>query len=138
MELEEDYNREVSSESGTQTGYSVEARYKYQTPKMFGDQIFDNRWQRVHFQESLIGVPPGARYQRKIIEQGLLGYAAAQALRWWLHASAEACDTGSFRLETRLISHKLTHSCSVVAVAVHSHGENRSNCIPEWGKKADD
>lgn len=136
MELEKDYKRECESCSGTESAYSVEARYKYHEPMQLGEQIFDNRWRRVHFRESVIGVPACASHQRRTKECGLLGYAAAQALRWWVHATAEASAGGALCLETRLVSHKITYSHKVEATGVygHIHGEDRSNCIPDWGK----
>lgn len=135
MELEADYNRERGHCNGEERGYSVEARYNYTHPVQLGGQLFDNRWRQVEFKESAIGVPPHGCFSRKLKECGLLGYAAAQALRWWLHAAADAAH-GGMCLETRIISHKITYSHKIEVVGAHGHihGEDRSNCIPDWGK----
>ena len=134
MELEKDYMREHGS--GTETGYTVEARYDYQSPVQIGGQLFDNRWRQVDFEKSTIGVPTAPRHQRHIAYHGLLGYAAAQALRWWLHAHAEAEHGVAFCLETRIVSHKISYSHEIETVAAHAHihGEDRSNCIPDYGQ----
>lgn len=137
MELEPDYRRDHGSGSGSETAYTVEARYNFPRPIQIGNQIFDNRWQRVQFQESEIGVPPCSPIYRHTREHGMLGYPAAQALRWWLHANAEASRGGGMCLETRLVSHTISHSYKIEAIEAHGHihGEDRSNCIPDWGKK---
>ena len=66
----------------------------------------------------------------------MLGYAAAQALRWWLHAAAEADNMSGLCLETRIISHKISYSHKIETVGAHDHihGDDRSNCMPDWGK----
>ena len=136
MELEEGYEREKGSGSGTEIGYTVEARNNFHAPMQIGGQIFDNRWRQVKFEQSAIGVPICPRYQRHIAEHGMLGYAAAQALRWWLHANAEAGQGMALCLETRIISHKIiyTHKIETQAAHEHVHGDDRSNCMPDWGK----
>ena len=130
MDLEEGYKREKGSGSGTEIGYTVEARYNYHSPTQIGGQIFDNRWRQVKFEQSSVGVPTCPRYQRHVAEQGMLGYAAAQALRWWLHANAVAEQGMALCLETRIISHKITYNHKIEAQAAyeHVHGEDRSNC----------
>jgi len=136
MELEEDYKRERGNGSGTETGYTVEARYSYNNPVQIGGQLFDNRWRQVSFEKSEIGIPSAPRYQHHVIEHGLLGYTAAQALRWWLHAQADADGVSGLCLETRLISHKISYTHKIEAIAAHNHihGGDRSNCVPDWGK----
>lgn len=136
MELEQDYRRERGSGNGTETAYTVEARYNYPQPTQIGGQIFDNRWREVKFQDSAIGVPRCAPFNRRTLEHGLLGYAAAQALRWWLHAAAEADNMSGLCLETRIVSHKISYSHKIETVAAHDHihGDDRSNCMPDWGK----
>lgn len=124
--------------SGTTYGYTVEARFSYHEPAQIGGVLLDNRWREVKFTASTIGVPRGPRWNAAQFEQGgLVGYAAAQALRWWLHADAEANSVGGgVCLETRIVKHKLTYSYAVERVSDHGHigGEDRSNCIPDWGK----
>ena len=136
MEFEDDYKRERGSGSGTETAYTVEARYNYPCPASIGGQIFDNRWREVKFQDSVVGVPRCAPYYRHTLEHGMLGYAAAQALRWWLHALAEADCLSGVCLETRIISHQIKHTHKIETIATHGHihGDDRSNCIPDWGK----
>lgn len=139
MELEEDYTREKGSGRGAEIGYTVEARLNYHEPAKISGQIFDNRWRRVEFEKGAIGVPSCSRYQRHVAEHGMLGYAAAQALRWWLHANAEVEQSSALCLETRLISHRISYTHKIEAQAAHGHihGGDRSNCIPDWGKSND-
>lgn len=131
MELELDYKRAVGSRSGTETCYTVEARYDFHSPLQIGKYIFDSRWRRVEFDRAAIGVPVCAPYQRQTLEHGMLGYAAAQALRWWLHAQADVLS-GCWCLQTRLIQHKITYSHEIEAVSSHEHvgGEDRSHIKP--------
>ena len=117
MELEPEYKKDRGSGNGTETAFTVEARYNYINPIQIGDQIFDNRWREVSFRESLVGVPNNRRTLMPTIAHGMLGYAAAQALRWWLHAVAEATH-GSYNLETRIVSFKITYSHKIEAVDV--------------------
>lgn len=136
MELEQDYRSERGSGNETETAYTVEARYNYANPVQIGGQIFDNRWREVKFQDAVIGVPRCATFRRHTLEHGMLGYAAAQALRWWLHAAAEADNMSGLCLETRIVSHRISYSHKIETVAAHDHihGEDRSNCVPDWGK----
>lgn len=120
MELEDDYKRERGSQSGTETAYSVEARYNNHSPIVIGGQVFDNRWRAVKFDKSPIGVPDEKSFHRHAEEYGLHGYAAAQALRWWLHAAADAERIGgSLCLESRLVKHTISYSQKVVAISAH-------------------
>lgn len=116
MELEQDYERKRGSGNGTETAYMVEARYTTDYPIQIGGQLFDNRWREVKFQESLIGVPRCANYQKQTIEHNLLGFSAAQALRWWLHAVADAEGIGGLCLETRIVSYRITYSYNIEAI----------------------
>lgn len=140
MELEEGYDKRGTS-GGTSGGtcYTVEARYNSHEPKEFGGQIFDNRWRQVNFARAAIGVPAGNRALDWVaLEHGYLGYAAAQALRWWFHAHADAEGFGGgLCLETRLVKHKYSVDYKIEPTSAHEHihGEDRSNCIPDWGEK---
>ena len=117
-ELEPDYKRVRSSATGTEVAYSVEARHsEIQEPIQLNDQIFDGLWREVKFKASPIGVPSD-RYYARSLEHGLLGYEAAQALRWWLHAESRNAIGGGYCLETRIIAHKITYSHKVEAVGV--------------------
>lgn len=138
MELEPDYTRERGNGSGTETAYTVEARFNYHAPIMIAGQIFDDRWRRVNFQHGKVGVPAASPFDRHTIEHGLLGYAAAQALRWWLHATADAQSMGcALCLESRLVEHRISYTHKIEAIAAHGYvgGEDRSNCIPDWGAR---
>jgi hypothetical protein len=138
MELEADYKRERGSGNGSETAYAVEARYTFHDPLVLGDQVFDNRWRRVKFVQSAVGVPAAPSCYRQTLEHGLLAYAAAQALRWWLHANADANGHGGLCLETRLVAHRITYSHKIEAISAHGHihGGDRSNCVPDWGVRA--
>jgi hypothetical protein len=137
MELEADYQAEISSESGKEVAYTVEARYATSRPVQIANQIFDNRWRTVQYVDSPIGVPTAHPIRRQTQQHGMYGYSAAQALRWWLHAEADASMNG-ICLETRLIKHEITYSSKAVAVSQHCiiGGDDRSNCVPDWGKKS--
>lgn len=135
MELEEGYDRRRGAGRGTEVGYTVEARYNGLHPIQVGHQLFDLRWQQVDFKKSELGVPAAPPYRRRVLENGMLGYPAAQALRWWLHAVAEEMPF-SLGLESRIVAHKISYEYSIETVAAHDlvAGEDRSNCIPDWNK----
>ncbi len=123
-----------SKSSGSETCYSVEARYNFPNPVEISGQIFDDRWREVKFEDGPVGVPRASEYQEHTLRHRMLGYAAAQALRWWLHANADAMKAGTCTcLETRLVKHKISHSCEIEEVSVHAHihGKDRSNYMPD-------
>ena len=123
--------------SGTETCYSVEARYDFPSPIQVAGQIFDNRWREVKFVDSEIGVPRASELQEHTIRHRMLGYSAAQALRWWLHAIADTQKGGMcLCLETRIVKHTIKYSHEIEAISEHDHikGDDRSNCIPDWKK----
>lgn len=125
-----------TSGNGTTHAYSVEARYMYTTPKKFGDVLLDQRWRRLSFVPSHIGVPDGPYHSYGMRACGLLGYSAAQALRWWFHACADAdVGVGSMCLETRIIKHRVEYSHKEIAESAHVviTGDDRSNIMPDWG-----
>lgn len=134
---ENEFPKHRSSCNGTEVGYTVEARYNNNKPVKIGDQIFDNRWVEVEFVDSKVGIPRCPSYQLRVIECNLLGYAAAQTLRWWLHAIANA-DHSFYGacLETRILCHHICYSYEVKTVSVHCHihGDNRSNLFPDYEK----
>lgn len=117
-DLEETYEKNRGSGSGTEIGYTVEAKYDYLCPAEISGQLFDNRWRAVNFEKSKIGVPSCApSYQRHLLENGLLSFSAAQALRWWFIAEVEASNHGfSLCWATRLIEHRVTFSHKVEAI----------------------
>jgi hypothetical protein len=120
--------------SGTDSGWSVEARYAYYEPKVINGMMLDDRWRTVHFNDtSPIGVPRGPRYHSPWLAHcGLYSYQSAQALRWWFIAQAEAELLGSLCLETRLVKHKITYSYHHTAETAHEviGGDDRSNTRP--------
>ena len=123
-----DFPRNVASGSGSETAYSVEARMNYSQPMQIAGRIFDNRWVAVQFDKSAVGVPSAPFYARHTLEHGLLGYSAAQALRWWLHAQADNEIKGTC-LETRIVKHKISYTHTIEAEAAHGYigGDDRSN-----------
>ena len=85
-----EYPKTRANGSGSNTGYTVEARNVSDRPQKLGDQIFDNRWRQVAFNKGEIGVPSGLRHSVHVMgSEYLLEYSSAQALRWWLHANAD-------------------------------------------------
>lgn len=116
MELEEGYRKNSSSGNGTDTGYTVEARFNYVEAEEICGQIFDNRWRTVIFKESEIGVPMASPLRKKLLEHRLLSLSSAQALRWWFIALYECQNGQSWCLETRLIKHKITYSHKIEAI----------------------
>lgn len=115
-----EYPKEGPSQSGTGLkGYSVMARHNYHDPLKIAGQIFDNRWRTVNFVESNVGVPSGPlMYQAQYQACQVVGYSAAQALRWWLHAIADSgLLMGGLCLETKIINHEIKYSYECVAVS---------------------
>lgn len=126
-----------NSGSGTFDAYSVEAMCDYGSAQEVGGQIFDNRWKRVDFEPSKIGVPVGPSYQIAVLNQvHLLSYPAAQALRWWFHAACETFSSG-LCMRSRIVQHRVIYSYSEERVSEHMEigGDDRSNTMPNWGKK---
>ena len=116
-EFEPDYKTKRGNGSGTTYGYTVEARYNYPNPIKVGEYILDNRWREIDFHESQNGVPKYGKYDTQLQRHGLLGYEAAQALRWWLHAHAEAEHGMILCLESRIVTIKITYSHELEAVS---------------------
>ena len=136
-DLEPEYKRDKGESSGSNTLYTVEARYNFSKPVQICGQLFDQRWLRVKFlTHDGIGVPKLRSWSELANVDGMHQYVEAQALRWWFHAEAEKENNG-FCLETRLIKHELKWKQTVTAVSQHCKisGEDRSNMIPDWGTK---
>ena len=131
--MSDEYPKKSSSSSSTIQGYSVEARYSGGEPKALGKQIFDNRWRTVQYDTGpTIGIPVSRHAERQLTERCLYNYSAAQALRWWLHANADATFDG-ICLESKLIKHEIKTVSECTAVSEHKliSGEDRSNMMPE-------
>lgn len=106
--------------SGTNFGYSVEARVNYAEPKNICGMIFDNRWRQVPWSESpgMNGVPRPAFRGPELTLPLLLSRAEAEALRWLTICAADASDIcGSLCLETRIVQHRVEYSYSATPVA---------------------
>lgn len=131
----------MPSGTGHFDGYSVEARYDYSSPVTIGDLTLDNRWRRVAFPKGHPGVPVGPGYHAPFLNAcGLMAYSSAQAMRWWLHASAEAYEGGGgLCLETRIVKHRVRYSYGATRETEHClvGGDDRSNIMPDWGKKSE-
>lgn len=135
--IESEFPKKGTSGSGTDTGYTVEARYTgSQGSVVIDGVIYTAKWTRLHPKESPIGVPPHHRYSAWLRQCGLMSYPAAQAIRWWFHAIADV-DFKNLCLETRIIKHKVEYSFSEEAVSEHCivGGEDRSGYFPDWGNK---
>ena len=110
----------MSKGTTTVTGYSVEIRTSSSQPCLVHGVIVDATWRILSHEigKDGFGVPVGY-FNQKLSEHGLLGYTAAQALRWWFLAAAEAERArGAQCLETRLRQHRLelTHEVSELDV----------------------
>jgi len=130
-----EFPKKQSSSSGTTPAYSVEARVNFREPKEVGGVIFHKEWKRVTFEEAKVGVP-NQIFCNRAKELGLLSYSAAQALRWWFHASL-VFDSVFF--ETRILKHVITYSQSEEVVGAFDliGTEDRSSMMPDYdlGKK---
>jgi hypothetical protein len=117
--MPDEFPRKSYGGTMTERLFSVEARYNYSSPVQFGDMILDKEWRKVHFNN----VPqrpdyPGVLSRKPwpvIAENDLVHYAAAQALRWQLHAAADV----EFKvgLETRLVEHEVETAWKQTAIA---------------------
>jgi len=131
---------DTMSGSGSVEGYRVEARYMGHEPKPFAGLILDKEWRLLTFNDKTpIGVPIGDSYHAPMLKQTYcFSYQCAQALRWWFHAQAEVEMLGGLCLETRIVKYEIQYSHSAKRVSEHCliGGDDRSNCMPDWGKKS--
>jgi len=127
-----EYPQDAGNSSSTCSAYSVEARYNYHEPKKIGEQIFDNRWRRVVYDTGPIGIPISCLHHAELKNYHLFNYSAAQALRWWLHATADATISG-ICLETKLVKHDIQSESKCRAMSEHEiiGGDDRSNIRPQ-------
>lgn len=137
MKLEDNYPTDRGTGSGTQTGYSVEARSP-KGPAQVGEMLLSEQWQKIAFPRGERGVPAPGGFDAsgQLCTHGLYSYASAQALRWWLHAAAESdsedVTDGFSRLrsrlrwaagcgiETRLVKHEVKYQYSITAVSAEA------------------
>jgi hypothetical protein len=105
-----------SSGSGTQTAYSVEARATAGPMNVCGNLIGDD-WVRLSFKKDPTnrrpGVPsPGCFDMSGQMENhDLYSYAAAESLRWWIHA----LDNSAF-IQTRIVKHEIKYKFDITVV----------------------
>lgn len=120
---EQSYPYDTESCSGTQDGWSVEARNVYPQPKTICGQTFDNRWRTVRFDKSPIGVPSGLEscLDRYAALLGYYPYESAQALRWWFIAELNRDSFGGLCVETRLVRHTVEYRLASKAISAHDN-----------------
>ena len=125
-----------ASATGTDIGYSVEARLAYPEPRQVCGHLLDLRWTTLHFDKSPIGVPQARPGNFLMLATGLYSYQAAQALRWWFLAQAEN-EFSCLCIESRIVEHQITYSYYTKAVRAGSivGGDDRSNIMFGWGEK---
>jgi hypothetical protein len=119
-------------------GYKVEARFNNHYAKPVGDQVFDLRWQEVHFDRAGFGVPASrfAVAANVFGDLDMMSYEQAEAMRWWFLAHLEATRPGG-RLcwETRLVEYKVDYSRSAKPLeyinAFDGSGDLPSDMQPE-------
>lgn len=130
MKLEEDYKCDKGNGESTCPAYTVEAKHTA-GPVNVGGQLFDGEWRSVSFQEAEVGVPNSS--SPIVTEHGMLGYASAQALRWWLHAASQAhFGSNGFCLNTRIVKHIIKTTYDINAVSAHEFigDEDAPNYMP--------
>lgn len=114
IEHTQDNSNVRSSGSGVELAFTVEGRYIHRTPVEVGGQLYDGRWREVKYQQSTTGIARCPPSHRHTAEHGLLGYAAAEALRWSLLATVEASDDVVVDyFETRIIAHRISYSHTI-------------------------
>jgi len=123
------------SGSGTLCGYAVEARFNQHHAEPVGSQIFDNRWQTVHFDRSGFGVPSSRFASGVLAELNLMSYEQAEAMRWWFLANVEATRIGGcLCFETRLVEYEVKYSRSAKPVeylnALDCRGQVPKDMLP--------
>lgn len=95
----------ISDGVRTEMRYSVEARLSGEAPANICGLLLAEKWRRV----------PSRSLDSD--SHGYLGHSAAQALRWKLHADAEAQPGFAYiELQTRLVKHRLTTTYKIEAL----------------------
>jgi hypothetical protein len=105
-----------SNGSGKEVRYKIEVRTTYSQPSQIGGVLVDNIWRELRMEESQCGVPVRRSFSGDA--HGTLNYEAAQALRWWFMAVAEAEPLGSLCIETRLVAVQLSYSYSIEEIGL--------------------
>jgi hypothetical protein len=120
-----EFPRKPSTCEGNEIAWSVEARSSVGPQNCMG-QLFGEQWKRVDYERGATGVPDGGPiFEGRYF--GLLGYHAAQALRYWFLANLSAAYKGT-GVETRLVKHQIKYSRSATAVEAEELGPD------EWRK----
>ena len=133
-----EFPRKESSHNGTTIGYTVEVRFIGHKPEIINGMVLGKEWQRAKFETVTPPIPgvPNARpwHSALFTIVGLYDYSAAQALRWWFHANADASGFGSMCLESRIVAHSVKYSMSAEAISAHAvvSGEDRTSVVPDW------
>ena len=133
-----EFPRKESSHNGTNIGYTVEVRYTGHKPAIINDMVLGKEWQRPKFdavQPPIPGVPTARPWNAALFSMlGLYDYSAAEALRWWFHANADATGIGAMCVESRIVAHRVKYSMSEEAISEHSiiSGEDRTSIVPDW------
>jgi hypothetical protein len=109
--------RSYGSGGGSERVYVVEARSTYSAPQTHQGYVLDNRWRRIDFQESPIGVANRV-FTAEAQRHGFLTYAAAMALLHWFLAPGPDWRDGTECIEARLVEIELTHSFSTKEIGV--------------------
>ena len=125
--------KQSPSMSGVTSGYTVEARWNYPSPKAFGQIILDREWRTIPFAEGQHGVPQktnhwdGSFFLRQF---GLYTFPVAEALRWWFIAEANSDSIGSLCLETRIVEHRVRYSSTADRAEPLSYSPPEAAPIP--------
>lgn len=107
---------------GNMFGFTVEGRNNFLEPITLGNQTFDKRWKKVQFNPSVSGVPTRKGNAHDVGTYGLMDYAAAQALRWWVLAELKASlEIHGLCFETRLVQHEIKYEYSVTPISSHEY-----------------
>lgn len=124
----------MSNGTTTALGYTVEVRTSYREPSLVCGVIVYATWRTLPHEtrKDGFGVPVGY-FDKELSEHGLLGYHAAQTLRWWFMSTADAeRSLGSLCLETRLRKHRLVlkHEVSELDVVEAMDCRGRPIALP--------
>jgi len=118
------------SGSGSDVGYKIEVRTSYCLPTKIGDFTIDNVWRAVPIREGATpwgNNVPVPLLHRRMLECGLLSYAAAEAHRWALIATIDVTNiSGSLCVETRLVQveFRYRHETEELGVTPPMHSDS--------------
>ncbi|MDN7413448.1 hypothetical protein QZM42_33525 [Burkholderia vietnamiensis] len=129
-----EFPKKGTSGHGTTIGYTVEARHTARDHVVIAGVVYTDKWKRLNPDRASIGVPAHGMFEPWLAQCGLMNYPAAQAIRWWFHAIAEA-DFHNLCLETRIVKHQVKYSYEETSVSEHAFigSDDRSNSMPDYG-----